>query len=584
MDLSLLQVYKKIWHHVSQVRRLQLVGLIFLMILTSLFEALSLGALVPFIGILTSPEKITSISFITEIIPINLMLIDKSSIQFYITLIFTSCIFIAGSLRIALLYYQIKISHLLGVEFGVKVFSSILSMEYKDHTSSHTSELIVAVSKAQEIIPYLLQPTLIIISSLMMFFSIFFTLLLINKSITLTTVLIFITIYLLIIKIFKKNIQNNSTTLSRQSVKSMKVLSEGLGGIRDIILDRSHKYFISMFENSTFKVQKANANMQILNGSPRFILETFGIIIISLLAFFSLRQGSNMIDIIPTIGALALGAQKLLPLIQQIYSALTSILGNKSSISDAVKRFNRDPNAYYSKKIKLRALNFQTSIELKNISFRFSNEAPWILKNASLKIKKGSRIGIVGKTGGGKSTTLDLIMCLIKPQEGSITVDGKNINNGNQSGWHSMISHVPQAIFLSDASVRENIAFGVTPKDIDDELVVKCAADAKLSNVIKEMKNGYYSKIGERGVRLSGGQRQRLAIARALYKKSSVIIFDEATSALDNETEKQVMESVYSIDKSITIIIVAHRISTLKGCDQVYKIDNASISLVQKEI
>ena len=584
MDLSLLQVYKKIWHHVSQVRRLQLVGLIFLMILTSLFEALSLGALVPFIGILTSPEKITSISFITEIIPINLMLIDKSSIQFYITLIFTSCIFIAGSLRIALLYYQIKISHLLGVEFGVKVFSSILSMEYKDHTSSHTSELIVAVSKAQEIIPYLLQPTLIIISSLMMFFSIFFTLLLINKSITLTTVLIFITIYLLIIKIFKKNIQNNSTTLSRQSVKSMKVLSEGLGGIRDIILDRSHKYFISMFENSTFKVQKANANMQILNGSPRFILETFGIIIISLIAFFSLRQGSNMIDIIPTIGALALGAQKLLPLIQQIYSALTSILGNKSSISDAVKRFNRDPNAYYSKKIKLRALNFQTSIELKNISFRFSNEAPWILKNASLKIKKGSRIGIVGKTGGGKSTTLDLIMCLIKPQEGSITVDGKNINNGNQSGWHSMISHVPQAIFLSDASVRENIAFGVTPKDIDDELVVKCAADAKLSNVIKEMKNGYYSKIGERGVRLSGGQRQRLAIARALYKKSSVIIFDEATSALDNETEKQVMESVYSIDKSITIIIVAHRISTLKGCDQVYKIDNASISLVQKEI
>ena len=183
MDLSLLQVYKKIWHHVSQVRRLQLVGLIFLMILTSLFEALSLGALVPFIGILTSPEKITSISFITEIIPINLMLIDKSSIQFYITLIFTSCIFIAGSLRIALLYYQIKISHLLGVEFGVKVFSSILSMEYKDHTSSHTSELIVAVSKAQEIIPYLLQPTLIIISSLMMFFSIFFTLLLINKSV-----------------------------------------------------------------------------------------------------------------------------------------------------------------------------------------------------------------------------------------------------------------------------------------------------------------------------------------------------------------------------------------------------------------
>lgn len=418
----------------------------------------------------------------------------------------------------------------------------------------------------------------------MMFFSIFFTLLLINKFITLTTVIIFITIYILLVKIFKRNIQNNSSTLARQSVKSMKVISEGLGGIRDIILDRSHKYFISMFEESTFKVQKANANMQILNGSPRFILETFGIIIISFLAFFSLSQGSDVINIIPTIGALALGAQKILPLTQQIYSAWTSILGNKSSISDAVKRFNLDPNAVYLKKIKPPTINFQNSISLRKISFRFSNESPWILKDASLKIIKGSRIGIVGQTGGGKSTTLDLIMCLIKPQEGAITVDGKNINNRNRSGWHSMISHVPQSIFLSDASVRENIAFGVIPKDIDDELVIKCAVDAKLSNVIKEMKNGYYSKIGERGVRLSGGQRQRLAIARALYKKSSIIIFDEATSALDNETEKQVMESVYSIDKSITIIIVAHRISTLKGCDYIYKIDNASISLSQKEV
>jgi len=582
LDLTIPEVYKKTWHHVSKGRRVQLAGLIFLMMLTSLFEVLSLGALIPFIGILTAPEKLYSLGFVIEILPINIELLDKKSIQLYITIAFISCIFIAGSLRVILLYFQIKVSHLLGVEFGVKVFSSILTMEYKEHTSSHSSELIVAVAKAQELIPYLLQPSLVIISSFMMSVSIFITLLYIDYFVTLVTVIFFIVIYLLIIRTFKRNIRDNSLTLSRESVRSMKILSESLGGIRDIILNGSHKYFISIFEESSYKMQNANANMQILSGTPRFVLETFGIIIISFLAFLSLSSGSKMIEVIPIIGALALGAQKLLPLLQQIYSAWTSILGNKSSISDAVKRFAQDPTNIYFKDAVYDSINFKKSIKLKEIGFRFSADTPWILRNTSLEVLKGSRIGIIGQTGGGKSTALDLIMCLIKPQEGMVEVDGSPIDNNNCRAWHEMISHVPQSIFLSDASVRENIAFGVSEDDIDDELVINCARDAQISNAIDEMESGYSTKIGERGVRISGGQRQRLAIARALYKKSSVIIFDEATSALDSDTEKQVMESVYSIDRSITVIIVAHRLSTLDGCDLIYKVNNATISLVQK--
>jgi len=582
LDLTIPEVYKKTWHHVSKVRRIQLAGLVFLMMLTSLFEVLSLGALIPFIGILTSPEKLYSLGFVIEILPINIELLDKKSIQLYITVAFISCIFIAGFLRVILLYFQIKLSHLLGVEFGIKVFSSILSMEYKDHTSSHSSELIVAVEKAQELIPYLLQPSLAIISSLMMSVSIFITLLYINYFVTLITVIFFIVLYLLIIKTFKHNIRDNSYTLSRESVRSMKILSESLGGIRDIILNGSHKYFISIFEESSYKLQNANANLQILSGTPRFVLETLGIIIISFLAFWSLSGHSNMIDVIPSIGALALGAQRLLPLLQQIYSAWTSILGNKASISDAVKRFVQGPSSLYFKDSGYDSIRFEKNIKLKGIGFKYSTDTPWILRKTSLEVLKGSRIGIIGQTGGGKSTVLDLIMCLIKPQEGIVEIDGKLIDHNNCRAWHKMISHVPQSIYLSDASVRENIAFGVGEDDIDDELVIKCARNAQISNVIDEMKDGYNTKIGERGVRLSGGQRQRLAIARALYKKSSIIIFDEATSALDNETEKQVMESVYSIDRSITVIIVAHRLSTLEECDLIYKVENAEITLVKK--
>lgn len=252
---------------------MQLVALIFLMVLTSAFEVLSLGSVIPFIGILTSPEKLDSFDLLRHLVPINWGALDKAQVQFCITAIFAGSILIAGSLRILLVFCQVKLSHLLGVEFGVKVFSSILSIDYQEHTSSNGSELIVAVAKAQELIPYLLQPTLAILSSGMIALSIFCSLLYINPFLTLVSVLFFVIVYGYLIKIFKKSLVKNSENSSKERIRSMKILTEGFGGIRDIILDGSHNYFISIFRESTCKVQNANSNMQVLSSIPDLFLK-----------------------------------------------------------------------------------------------------------------------------------------------------------------------------------------------------------------------------------------------------------------------------------------------------------------------
>ena len=583
MNLSLLEVYKKIWKYTPRIRRFQLLALVFLMVITSAFEVLSIGALIPFIGILTSPDKLDSFELLRRFVPINWSELDRSEVQIYITLVFSISILIASALRIFLTFCQVRLSHYLGVEFGVKVFSSILSLDYQEHTSSNTSELIVAVAKAQELIPYLLQPTLGIFSSGMIAISIFCSLLYMNAVLTLVSVLVFVMVYGILIKVFRKTLVRNSEVSSRERVRSMKILTEGFGGIRDIILDGSHHYFINIFRESTYKVQSANATMQILSSVPRFVLEAVGMVVIAVLAFISVNSGSNMMEVIPVFGVLALGAQKLLPLMQQIYAAVTSLLGNKVSVAEAVQRFDGDRIACFDVNAANVAndINFKGLIELRNVNFRFSKNSPWILKDFNFKICKGARIGIIGETGCGKSTVLDILMSLLRPQSGDLLIDNVRVNESNYRSWQSKISHVPQAIFLSDASIKENIAFGVNLADIDEDRVVKCAQVAKISKTIERMHEGYQTEVGERGVRLSGGQRQRLGIARAIYKRSSVIIFDEATSALDSETEKLVMDGIYAMDNSITIIMVAHRLSTLNGCDFIYEVDRGAIRPIE---
>jgi ATP-binding cassette subfamily B protein len=283
------------------------------------------------------------------------------------------------------------------------------------------------------------------------------------------------------------------------------------------------------------------------------------------------------------LGLFAYGAQKLLPLFQQIYSSIATINGAHVSIEDALDLLDL-PLPNFESEINCDPIPFHSKICLEDVSFRFHNEGAWVLKNVNLTISKGERIGIIGKTGSGKSTLLDILMGLMQPVTGNLLVDGLRISGTNVRSWWSHIAQVPQDIFFTDGTIAENIAFGLNANEIDMEKVVQAAEKAQISKTIDLLPDGYLTNIGERGIKLSGGQRQRLGIARALYRNADVIILDEATSALDSETERFVMTSVDGLSKDLTIIVVAHRTSTLKNMDRVFEFSSGHICSIVENV
>jgi len=285
-----------------------------------------------------------------------------------------------------------------------------------------------------------------------------------------------------------------------------------------------------------------------------------------------------MVSAIPVLGALALGAQRLLPALQQAYSAYSAIKGSKSSFEDVLNLLDQ-PLPEYVGQPAPEPIPFAKEIKLNNLDFRYTEDSPWVLKNINLSLKKGSRIGFIGVTGSGKSTLLDIIMGLLSPTNGGLSIDQQLIDNQNRRAWRAHIAHVPQNIYLSDGTIEENIAFGIAKELIDHQRVKKAAQQAQIAELIEQWKGGYQTFVGERGVRLSGGQRQRIGIARALYKQADVLIFDEATSALDNKTEQAVMSAIEGLDKKLTILIIAHRLTTLKGCDQIVEISKENVTM-----
>ena len=383
-------------------------------------------------------------------------------------------------------------------------------------------------------------------------------------------------IYVVIIRLARNRLLINSQTSARESTRVIKYLQEGLGGIRDVLIDGSQAAYCRIYRKSDYPLRRANGINQFIASSPRFAIEALGVILIAGLAYLLAQQPEGINKVIPILGALALGAQRMLPVLQQIYASLSSIQGSQISLQDVLELLDQPLPDYIDKPI-CQPLPFERQISLKQISFRYSPQLPYVIKQVNLTIAKGSRVGFVGTTGSGKSTLLDIIMGLLQPTNGTLEVDGQVVTLINNRAWQAHISHVPQAIFLADSTVEENIAFGVHKDQIDHQRVRQAAQQAQIADSIEAWPEQYQTFVGERGIRLSGGQRQRIGIARALYKQADVIIFDEATSALDNETEQAVMQSIEGLNKDLTLLIIAHRISTLKNCTQIIELDNNGI-------
>jgi ATP-binding cassette subfamily B protein len=368
--------------------------------------------------------------------------------------------------------------------------------------------------------------------------------------------------------------------ISQTSTQAIKVLQEGLGGIRDILLDGNQSAYGLVYSKADRRLREAQASIQIIGASPKFAIEALGIIAIAFMAYWFSTKLEGLLAVIPILGAIAIGAQKLLPMLQQTFSSWALMQGGREPLKDVLDLLDQPVRKESVDFSGRQGTFFDREIRFDNVSFQYAPDSPYVLRDISLKLPKGGRIGFIGVTGSGKSTLLDLVMGLLKATKGNIFIDDNLLDSSTLSGWQSHIAHVPQSIFLADATIAENIAFGIPREKINLEQVKIAAKQAQLSEVIEALDRQYDSPVGERGVQLSGGQRQRIGIARALYKKADVIILDEATSSLDLETERAVIQTIESLGEDITVLVIAHRLTTLKNCTQIIELRNGEIGRI----
>ena len=578
MQPSIISLLERLWHHISLHRRRQLGLLLVLMLLTSFAEILSIGAVLPFLGVLTDPEHIFELPAAQPVFQ-ALKLTEPKQLLLPLTIAFGVAALIAGAMRLVLLWASTRLSYATGADLSISIYRRTLYQPYAVHCARNSSEVINGISSKTNEVISIITMFLTLISSAAMLVTILIALLSVDPLIAVTAFGGFGLIYVVIISLTRKQLLVNSERIARESTQVIKSLQEGLGGIRDVLIDGSQAAYCQIYRNADLPLRRAQGNTSFIGASPRYAMEALGMLLIAALAYFLAQQVDGITKAIPVLGTLALGAQRLLPVLQQAYGAWVGIQGGRVSLKDTLELLDQ-PLPYYADQSAGQPLPFNHNIALKQLGFRYGPQTPYVLKQLNLTIPKGSRIGFIGATGSGKSTLLDIIMGLLQPTDGTLEVDGKLVTLGNNRAWQVHIAHVPQVIFLADSTIEENIAFGVPKDRIDNARVRHAAQQAQIAESIETWPKQYQTFVGERGIRLSGGQRQRIGIARALYKQADVIIFDEATNALDNETEQAVMQAIENLSKDLTLLIIAHRLTTLKKCTQIVELGDGSIKRV----
>ena len=581
MNNSLPNLLKGLWQHIDRKKRIKFFFLIVIIIIASIAEVISIGAVIPFLGAMTAPETIIDSPYLQPII-LFLNISTTEELLFLLTSIFIIAAVFSGSMRLFLLWFQTRLGHSVGASIGIEIYNRTLFQPYSLHISRNSSEVITGITqKASVIVDLILIPIFSLCGSSFILISILSALMIIDPYIALFSFVGFGSIYFIIILITQTGLARDGELINKERNSIMKSLQEGLGGIRDVLLSASQILYVDKYKQSEIPMRRAYARINVLTMSPRFAIESLGMILIALMAYYLSIRSEGISSAIPILGAFALGAQRLLPVLQQAYGGWQTIRGGQAQFIEALELLNQPlPDYVLNNEWNTTPMKFKKCIEYKNMSFNYTFEGPKIIDNISLKINKGSKIGFIGSTGSGKSTLLDITMGLLSPTEGDFAIDDTSVTIDNQRSWQLNIAHVPQTIFLSDTTIKENIAFGVPLDEINMNLVIEAAKKAQISSSIESWKNKYDTHVGERGIKLSGGQRQRIGIARALYKKADVIILDEATSALDNKTEKAVMSELNKLDDSLTIFIVAHRLTTLENCDQIVELEDGKIKSI----
>ncbi|MDB4059880.1 ABC transporter ATP-binding protein/permease [Gammaproteobacteria bacterium] len=548
------------------------------MIVSGFLELISIGTIIPFLSSIAAPEIILEREELSSILN-TLSIKNKTDLILFMTILFSSFALISALVRIINLRMMTFFAFRSGHETGVEVFSTILNKDFIEIQQFPSGEILNSVTrKADSVIYENLFPALTLLNSIVLGSMILILLLIMEPFVTSLAFIFITTLYLLINFYVRARLFNNSQVVVSESNRIIMVIQDSLGAIRDVILYKLQKSFVNEYESRDLNLRETQANNQIISTFPKFLVEAMGMVVLAWVGLIYARSSETSQLVIPVLGALAFGVQKLLPLVQLIFSSLSNLKAGSASLDDILKIISSSGSKFHNDKIP--ALEFKNNIKLTDISFRYGdNENPLILDNINLIANKGQRIGIVGVTGSGKSTLVDIISGLLTPTAGTIVVDGNKLNPQSKEAWQSNIAYVHQSIYIINGTILENLSFLDKGSEINKDWANQCIKAACLDQEVLD-KYGIDTKpVGDRGHNLSGGQRQRLGLARALYRNARVLILDEATSSVDYEMEKKIMTNIYRLDPNITILIIAHRLESLDNCEIIWNVEKGLVKV-----
>lgn len=579
-------MFNKLKYIMDEKDKRKIIPLCIIMIVGSILEFMGVSVFLPFVQVLMSPEIIFSNKILNTIRIIFHMDTETKFLVFISAVIII--VYIIKDIYLCLMHdFILRFSYGQERKISTKLLKSYMSEPYSFHLNKNTAELQRSILSDSIKVMYTISALLQLVAEVCVILVLVGYLFVTNWSMTFIIGSLLSVCLLIFVKISRKISKNIGIRNLNYYTKMNQWIYQSIGGVKEIKVLNREPFFVNSFENYCDKYVRGERITTLIATLPRYVVEAVCIAGMLIAIIVEILYGnSEMTAFIPQLSVFAVAALRLLPSVGKINGYINTIMYNMGAVDlvyTALKEVNQLDAILDFHAKKGDKLSFEKLIRIENLQFSYLRNEKKVLDNVSLSITKGEAVAIIGASGAGKTTLIDIILGVLQPQSGSVYVDGCDIFS-NLSGWHQQIGYIPQNIYLSDDTIRNNIAFGIDSEDIDDERVLLALEKAQLKEFVLSMEEGLDSLVGERGVRLSGGQRQRIGIARALYHDPEVLIMDEATSALDNETEKAVMQAIEKLKGSKTMIIIAHRMSTIKNVDVIYEVDNGCVHKVDNNL
>ena len=574
-----MKTFKKLLFLLSSHERNQAVLLLIMIIFMAFLDMIGIASILPFVAVLTNPGLIETNIILYELFQISKNFGIKNNHHFLFVLGFLvfALLIISLSFKALTTYAQIRFVQMREFSIGKRLIEGYLNQPYSWFLNQHSSDLGKTIlSEVEQLVDNGIRPMLELFAKGFVAISLILLIIFIDLKLALLVGISLSSIYGAMFFFIRKNLFYLGEKRFKNNKVRFEIIGEAFGASKEIKVGGLEKNYIDNFSIAAKNFAQTQSSSQILSELPRYILEAVAFGGMLLIILYIMSQTGSFNTVIPIVSLYVFAGYRLMPALQQIYVAFTQL----SFISPSIDKLYDDLRAlkFKNENFVYTNLTLDNSIELKNIYYSYPHAEKFTLNDINISIPAKSSVGFVGTTGSGKTTIIDIILGLLYPQKGTIEIDGVAIHEKNIRSWQRLVGYVPQSIYLSDDTLAANIAFGIESKNIDYDLVEMASKIANLhSFIIDELPLKYKTTIGERGVRLSGGQRQRIGIARALYHKPQLLILDEATSALDHETEKAVIDAVYNLNKNITVILIAHRLNTVKDCDIIYKLEKGRI-------